>query len=350
MIRIRNWTTSTGRSKSTRKAAEFFCCSVMIWCVAVAPARAWNFTGHKVIASIAFQRLTPEAQGKIVAALRRHPRFAQDFAEAMPAEIQNANEATQNEWIFQQAAVWADIIRSGPPERKAFGRGEWHYVNVPLFLTDAARAELAQKLTVNVAAEPSEGANLETMSMNVTQAISLGRRVVKDRQTNPADRAVMLAWLFHCVGDIHQPLHGAAMFSVKLFPEGDRGGNLVKTKQNGNLHALWDGLLGRDDEFRAARNVALRLGADEGLNRLGKESQAVLDQMSWRDESHDLAVANVYTKEVLDRLQEMEAAGSVEEISVSEAYLKAGGQIAERRVVQAGFRLGELLRSFTEGQ
>ena len=40
---------------------------VLIWCLTVAPAAAWNFTGHKVIASIAFHRLTPEEQGKIVA-------------------------------------------------------------------------------------------------------------------------------------------------------------------------------------------------------------------------------------------------------------------------------------------
>jgi hypothetical protein len=321
---------------------------VLIWCLTIAPAGAWNFTGHKVIASIAFQRLTAEEQGKVVAALRRHPRFAPDFEEAMPEEIQKANETTQNEWIFQQAAVWADIIRSGPPERKAFGRGEWHYVNVPVFLSDAARAELSGKLTVNVATEPPEGANVDTPTMNVTQAINLGRRVVKDGQASPADRAVMLAWLFHCVGDIHQPLHGAAMFSVRLFPEGDRGGNSVKTRQNGNLHALWDGLLGRDEEFRAARNAALKLAASEALNRLGKESQSVQEEVTWRDESHEIAVDSVYTPEVIDLLRKMEAAGSVEEISLSEDYLKAGGQIAEQRVMQAGFRLAELLKSVVD--
>jgi hypothetical protein len=327
---------------------RFAITSLLIWCLTIAPAWAWNFTGHKVIASIAFQRLTADEQGRIVAALRRHPRFAQDFAEAMPEEIQKANETTQNEWIFQQAAVWADIIRSGPPERKAFGRGEWHYVNVPVFLSDAVGAELAGKLTVNVATDPPEGANVDTLSMNVTQAINLGRRIVKDRQSSPTDRAVMLAWLFHTVGDIHQPLHGAAMFSVKLFPEGDRGGNSVKTLQNGNLHALWDGLLGRDDAFRAARNAALKLAADKKLSQLGQESQAQLDQVVWRDESHALATDHVYTKEVLDALRRMEAAGAVEEISLSEDYLKAGGHIAERRVVQAGYRLAELLRSLIE--
>jgi hypothetical protein len=41
----------------------------------------------------------------------------------------------------------------------------------------------------------------------------------------------------------------------------------------------------------------------------------------------------------------MEAAGSVTEISLNQNYLKTAGKIAEQRVVQAGFRLAELLKS-----
>ena len=63
---------------------------------------------------------------------------------------------------------------------------------------------------------------------------------------------------------------------------------------------------------------------------------------------HGLANDYVYTQEVLDALRKMEAAGAVEEISLSEEYLKAGGHIAERRVVQAGFRLAELLKSLMD--
>jgi len=36
-------------------------------------------------------------------------------------------------------------------------------------------------------------------------------------------RAIALAWLFHLVGDIHQPLHTAQLFTVD-YPQGDRGG------------------------------------------------------------------------------------------------------------------------------
>jgi hypothetical protein len=35
-------------------------------------------------------------------------------------------------------------------------------------------------------------------------------------------KAIELAWLFHLVGDIHQPLHTAQLFIVE-YPQGDRG-------------------------------------------------------------------------------------------------------------------------------
>ena len=54
-------------------------------------------------------------------------------------------------------------------------------------------------------------------------------------------------WLFHLVGDVHQPLHTVSLFKTK-YPDGDRGGNLVfvRAKRSGailDLHQLWDGLL-----------------------------------------------------------------------------------------------------------
>src|SRR5437764_981636 len=98
--------------------------SVLIWSLTICPALGWNATGHKIIASIAFRQLSPAEQTKIVEMLKKHPRFAQDFADEMPDEVRRGDEVTQNEWLFQQAAVWADTVRSGPPEKRAFNRGE----------------------------------------------------------------------------------------------------------------------------------------------------------------------------------------------------------------------------------
>src|SRR5690349_16668600 len=123
---------SNHRRTYRERLMRFALTGLLVWSLTVAPASAWNATGHKIIASIAFRQLTAAEQSKIVEILKRHPRFAEDFKEQMPAEIRDANEATQNEWLFQQAAIWPDAVRSGPAEKRAFSRPEWHYVNFPV--------------------------------------------------------------------------------------------------------------------------------------------------------------------------------------------------------------------------
>lgn len=323
-----------------------FFIGLLIGTVVVSPVQAWNATGHRVIASIAFRQLSVGQQAKVAAMLERHPRFAQDFVEPMPEDVRNGDEAAKNEWAFQQAAVWPDLVRSGPPEKRAFNRGEWHYVNVPHFLSAAARAELDGKLTINLAMDAPADATLETAPLNIVQAIRFSRKMIAHQQTSPADRAVFLAWLFHTVGDIHQPLHSTALFSTKLFPTGDRGGNSVKTLQSGNLHALWDQFPGQSDTYRDSRNQALGELAKQELTAQGTQAATTLDEKAWLDESHVLAKSQVYTDEVLIALRRMEAVGdSVEPIGLSEDYLKAGGRVAERRVVEAGYRLGAVLKT-----
>jgi hypothetical protein len=46
---------------------------------------------------------------------------------------------------------------------------------------------------------------------------------VVENQNDPERRAIALAWLFHLVGDIHQPLHTAQLFTVD-YPRRDRAG------------------------------------------------------------------------------------------------------------------------------
>ena len=63
--------------------------------------------------------------------------------------------------------------------------------------------------------------------------------ITKSEETTDMDKAILLCWLFHLVGDIHQPLHCSAMFTPRLFSEGDRGGNSIKVGKY-NLHSTWD--------------------------------------------------------------------------------------------------------------
>src|SRR3954468_2600495 len=74
--------------------ATLFHCTVaaVLFLFASAPAAfAWGVGGHKVIALIAFDRMSEEARSKAITLLVKHPRFQQDFLVHMPPEIAQGN-------------------------------------------------------------------------------------------------------------------------------------------------------------------------------------------------------------------------------------------------------------------
>ena len=65
------------------------------------------------------------------------------------------------------------------------------------------------------------------------------------------------------LGDIHQPLHTAQLFTVD-YPQGDRGGNqiCIRVTQAGqpmDLHRFWDGVITSSSNVTRLRNEATAL-------------------------------------------------------------------------------------------
>lgn len=313
-----------------------------------AQAQAWSDAGHKIIASIAFRQLTPAQQMRIVELLSHHPRYALDFEQKMPPEVAAESTELQAEWAFQQAAVWPDLARGFPEaEKERFHRGTWHYFNRPLFLTDRDQDRLQNTITVNLELDPPQPL---TEDLNVVQAIRLARRVACDSAADKSERALMLVWIFHTVGDIHQPLHSTAMFAEGLFPEGDRGGNLIRTGQRSNLHSVWDGLPGGRVKATEARNRALTLMSAPDHRAAGHAAAGNLSEVEWVAESHAACRDVVYATEVLGWLRQLPRDGrtGLPSLSLSESYLKSAGAVAEERVVSAGYRLGAVLKQVAD--
>jgi hypothetical protein len=59
---------------------------------------------------------------------------------------------------------------------------------------------------------------IEPEPVNILTALAENQSVVKNGN-DPERKGVALAWLFHLVGDIHQPLHTAQLFTVD-YPQG----------------------------------------------------------------------------------------------------------------------------------
>ena len=231
-------------------------CLVVAVAVA-APANAWNDFGHEIVARIAWQELEPEVRGRVLALFREAPRDSlmhcldlnQDrrrgcgrFAYRL-GDAETAEDADRI--LFERAAYWPDLARG----LDKYNRPTWHYIG----WTWRQGADGSAHDTDLPVPEPNA----------VSQLVELARSV-GDASGRPDKRAIHLAWIFHLVGDVHQPLHAASRVTERRDErEGDRGGNGFGLDEwNRNLHAFWDGAL--DGRFRAQyRQQALsRLGDD----------------------------------------------------------------------------------------
>ena len=186
------------------------------------PAHAWGPLGHRLVALLAWDDLTPQARRQ---------------AEVL---LQGEQDPT-----LAGIASWADDLRKHDP---VLGRtsARWHFVN--LGEHDCAYEQVRD----------CPGGNC------VVEAIRTQAAILADPERTHAERLQALKFVVHFVGDVHQPLHAGHA--------DDRGGNDYQVNWNGkgsNLHSLWDsGLLrstGFDEDAWLARLRALPSPPAEAL-------------------------------------------------------------------------------------
>jgi hypothetical protein len=334
-------TQGTGLELANRltQQSDFRCIRNLI--LLACKAFGWNNLGHKVVAELAWHQLDAESKQSIVDTLRRHPRFDQDFVPKMEDDAAKGDKARQDHWLFQHAATWPDQIR----KNKEYDRPLWHYIDLPYYLSASDQRVIANRLPVNISPVYNNSTKLD--QMNVLQAIAYCHTTLRS-QASPQVKAVAYCWLFHLVGDIHQPLHSTALFDVAHFPKGDEGGNKILLKRGKNLHALWDGLLGREYYMRNVKKAAKELDHRDKyrdiLDSAGKET----DPHKWADESHKLCKTFVYDQVILNAVRNAPAGEDIAQIELPEGYYKEAGERALRRIVAAGVRLGVVLRSLSK--
>lgn len=198
---------------------------------------AWNDAGHRLIAYIAFELSSPEVRSAVGDALAEHERYERDFRDKMPSGIRTVSAETRARWAFGQAAVWPDIARDFTGDlKRRLHHPTWHYISLPVFLTPEDEEVLEEDdLPVNLSLTWKSGMHLR--SLNAIQALARIQDALSKTSTSDEDRAIHLAWLFHLVGDLHQPLHAAALFSAAELEAGDQGGNRIHVRSAGRLHS-----------------------------------------------------------------------------------------------------------------
>ena len=286
-----------------------------------ASASAWSRSGHMVSGAIAYEEINardPKVLAQILEIMARHPERA-PFEVAVGRE--SGGERTRR--LFMEMARWPDDIRGG-----SYDHPTWHYAGRAL--SDAKQPPM-QPRRPEVA-----GAAREAFALSIV--------VVADPAAPASERAVGLCWLFHLVGDIHQPLHAADQVSSAL-PEGDRGGGLQflldpRTRQPVTLHLFWDDAIRASAEPAAASEQARLLRAKyprSSFAELSSKPDAARDFATWALESFELARTVAYEPDLKTSASENAAP------LPADRYVSNVATTSERRIALAGYRLADLM-------
>jgi len=257
---------------------------ILCLCTCNSISWGWNSTGHKVVALIAWEDLTPKTRAAVTAILKQHPRYEKDLLLDAPKD-QTPDEQART--AFATAATWPDMVRSqANPMSFTHNHPSWHYIDVPYAIDGQPVAE-----------KPVRGDGPH----NALEALKQCVEELRDPKVSDADKAVDLCWVEHLIGDIHQPLHAVSLYS-KEFPDGDQGGNLEQVLRDPpypdsavKLHTLWDGMVGNFVSEDFDRIEATGLRGDERYSRAKMaDLLKTTDFMDWINESHKLAIEYVY--------------------------------------------------------
>ena len=288
---------------------------------------AWDDVGHKTIAYIAWQQMTPQAREQAIKTLRAAPEdsgigaYFMNDARNLPARQQD---------YFMLMATWADIIRDRDFKiRNAkYHHGTWHYLDT--FWRAGADGK------------PEIVTGMENDKENAVERLFYFDKMLRDASASNEDKAIALAWILHLAGDVHQPLHASGRVT-ELEPKGDQGGNLFSLtpkdaprEKSENLHWFWDSIIIRviprgdscDAEYipAIAKQITTLYPESEFSSRLdlGKYDE-------WQQESYRIASAQVYPATLIR--YEMP----------SPAYKRMAFHISEQQIALAGYRLGAML-------
>ena len=290
---------------------------------------AWFGTGHLLVARIAENILTEKNPGKLAEAKNLLAQLEQSDAKLTKNEKNHP---------FVECATFADDFKYNG----GFYQKGWHFIDQPWLDEGGKMSDYNFTYDVHNITEALNGL---TLWMNDTKTDTYIKTTVENNTKtaeHDADAAsIAMRLLIHYVGDIHQPLHAESRVDHE-YPKGDFGGNTVKIPAKdgvNNLHAVWDSVA---YEFSGYAKLPFTDSAWE-LN--GKRAKALvtkhpvsslkydvtnLDPEQWAKESFDVADSFVYK-------------GVETNHAVPSGYVPKAQDLAEERIVTAGYRLANLV-------
>jgi len=299
------------------------------------------------IAYIEIMKQRPELMDKIGLLSLAHPEASPFWVAAGAAR---GPEATRRKFI--ECARWADDVKFTANDEPT-----WHTARWAIVAEDAPPEARAAAAARN--GKPNGQA---------VEALTLNFAMLANPEASPKERAQALCWVFHTMGDLHQPMHTSDLFSAE-FPLGNAAASLsyVEDPVTGKpipLHILWDQNALRSPELEDVDRYT-----EELMKKYPRSSFPELKEhpyagpnsfYDWAQESYAIAVnfayADVQTApdpdmgQDTDRLVKNMVAYILEGVTPVDAapQLPAGyweqlQLTAAQRITLAGYRIADLV-------
>lgn len=282
------------------------------------PAIAWNATGHRIIAAIAYQRLTPKTRARVDKLIRAHPDYETWVRDAPRDPAERAQAA------FIAAAVWADHIKGDPRFWDDTRKDAQPTAPLPGF------PDMRRHTNWHYYDEPYTPDGAEPVSAPVPNALEVAR-LLKEIRNAPVEMAAYdLPWIEHITGDLGQPLHCVDRI-LKSQPKGDAGGNFVFVLPGRNLHAFWDDSAGTEISHSYVSQYAIEATASHPVpKRLEK------NPVKWIEEGFEAAKNDVY-------IFGLETGSREHPVPLSSEYVENSRRVVQSQIALAGYRLAAVL-------
>lgn len=262
-------------------------------------ALAWDKEGHRIIARIAEQNLTPGARAKVTSML------AAD--KSMPTALD-----------FVSASTWADEVQDSRTH-------PWHFATI-----SAARPNIPEACFGHPPLPAGTPASKGPEKNCVIDKVNQFAAELADPKTAPEEKVAALKFLLHLLGDLHQPL--------RVADENDNHGMKTKvvasTTTPGDLFTHWENALvtemGVDDDI-VAKKLSAKITANDRAQWSAGSPQL------WALEAHQLGVDRAY-----GMLGNMDAAGNsvLKPADVEKAVATISTQLS-----RAGVRIAYVLNN-----
>lgn len=317
-------------------------------------AVAWSSNGHQAVGAIADNLL--------------HGSHAEAEVKAILGAVNN------QPLTLEQVAVWPDCVRGiHPAQNFAYDPGKYHEAACAIFEDAAgiqAMADYAKRNNTNC---KYSGKNFEchkafhftdvdiahndysekyvgTSNYDVVHAIGAAIDVLQDKPApapfNIASKKEALMLLTHFAGDLHQPLHVAAIYldangkavnadEGTFDPATDTFGGNGIVGRGGNLHHQWDSTMFALDDQNAIDDLAeqaKQLGGTDGSYEKWPKK--------WADDSV------VEAHKAFDGVNfGAKTQGWPMTFTDREAYIHQKSAIQKRQVIKGGAHLAALLKA-----